>query len=137
MVNVTNGKPIRLLVDDEPFDLRYGELRSHERALDLRAGTLTRQVEWCSPAGQVVRIRTVRLVSFTHRAIAAIQYEVEPVEQAGEADPAVGARRQRGPTDAARPTPGSRQTWPLHWSRKSTIMREIRPCSFMSPSTVD
>ena len=31
VVNVTNGKIIRLLVDDEPFDVRYGELRRHER----------------------------------------------------------------------------------------------------------
>ena len=38
VVNVTNGKIIRLLVDDEPFDVRYGQLRSHERVLDLRAG---------------------------------------------------------------------------------------------------
>src|SRR3979411_3184286 len=38
VVNVTNGKLVRLLVDDEPFDVRYGELRSHERAVDLRAG---------------------------------------------------------------------------------------------------
>jgi alpha,alpha-trehalose phosphorylase len=30
---VTNGKLIRLLVDDEPFDVRYGELRTHERVL--------------------------------------------------------------------------------------------------------
>src|ERR671919_531762 len=29
VVNVTDGKLIRLLVDDEPFDVRYGELRSH------------------------------------------------------------------------------------------------------------
>ena len=27
VINVTNGKLIRLLVDDEPFDVRYGELR--------------------------------------------------------------------------------------------------------------
>jgi alpha,alpha-trehalose phosphorylase len=79
IVNVTNGKPIRLLVDDEPFDVRYGELRSHERVLDLRAGTLERQVEWYSPAGQGVRVHSVRLVSFTQRAIAAISYEVTPV----------------------------------------------------------
>jgi alpha,alpha-trehalose phosphorylase len=79
IVNVTNGKPMRLLVDDEPFDVRYGELRSHERVLDLRAGTLERSVEWCSPAGQVVRVRSTRLVSFTQRSIAAICYEVEPV----------------------------------------------------------
>lgn len=79
VVNVTNGKVMRLLVDDEPFDPRYGELRAHERVLDLRAGTLSRSVDWRSPAGQSVRIRTVRLVSFTQRSIAAICYEVEPV----------------------------------------------------------
>ena len=27
VINVTNGKLIRLFVDDEPFDVRYGELR--------------------------------------------------------------------------------------------------------------
>ncbi len=79
IVNVTNGKPMRLLVDDEPFDVRYGELRSHERVLDLRAGTLERSVEWISPAGQAVRVRSTRLVSFTQRAIAAICYDVEPL----------------------------------------------------------
>ncbi len=36
-------KLIRLLVDDEPFDIRYGELRSHERLLDFRAGVLHRR----------------------------------------------------------------------------------------------
>ncbi|HEU4542679.1 MAG TPA: glycosyl hydrolase family 65 protein [Jiangellaceae bacterium] len=81
IVNVSNGKLIRLLVDDEPFDVRYGELRSHERVLDLRAGTLERSVEWVSPAGQAVRVRSTRLVSFTHRAVAAICYEVEPLDE--------------------------------------------------------
>ena len=31
LVDVTNGKLLRLLVDDEPFDVRYGELLEHER----------------------------------------------------------------------------------------------------------
>ncbi|HJV09543.1 MAG TPA: hypothetical protein VJ653_07670, partial [Acidimicrobiales bacterium] len=79
MINVTNGKLLRLLVDDEPFDVRYGRLDAHERVLDLRAGTLTRTVEWASPAGQRVRVRSERIVSFTHRAVAAICYEVEAV----------------------------------------------------------
>jgi alpha,alpha-trehalose phosphorylase len=82
VINVTNGKLIRLLVDDEPFDVRYGQLRAHERTLDLRAGTLTRRVEWVSPAGKAVRVSSVRLVSFTHRAIAAISYVVEPLDGA-------------------------------------------------------
>ncbi|MGB3683950.1 MAG: hypothetical protein WA990_15850, partial [Rubrobacteraceae bacterium] len=80
LVNVTNGKVIRLLVDDEPFDVRYGRLRHHERILDLRAGTLLRRVEWVSPAGQAVRISSTRLVSFAQRAVAAILYEVEPLD---------------------------------------------------------
>jgi len=82
VINVTNGKLIRLLVDDEPFDVRYGTLTSHERRLDLRAGTLDRHVEWTSPAGDAVRIRSTRLVSLTQRAVAAICYEVEPIDEA-------------------------------------------------------
>src|ERR1700746_151473 len=38
VINVTNGKVIRLLVNDEPFDIRYGTLQSHTRTLDPRAG---------------------------------------------------------------------------------------------------
>ncbi|HEX2313675.1 MAG TPA: glycosyl hydrolase family 65 protein, partial [Thermomonospora sp.] len=79
-INVTNGKIIRLLVDDEPFDVRYGRLNHHERRLDMRAGTLTREVEWRSPADDTVRVTSTRLVSLTHRAIAAICYEVEAVD---------------------------------------------------------
>ncbi len=80
IVNATNGKIIRLLVDDEPFDVRYGRLVHHERTLDFRAGTLVRAVEWETPAGQRVRIRTTRLVSLSQRAVLAIRYEVEPVD---------------------------------------------------------
>src|SRR5215211_6080580 len=79
-LNVTNGKIIRLLVDDEPFDVRYGKLQSHERVLDLRAGVLRRTADWVSPAGDRVKVSTTRLVSFSQRAVAAILYEVEPVD---------------------------------------------------------
>ncbi|HEX2703835.1 MAG TPA: glycosyl hydrolase family 65 protein [Solirubrobacteraceae bacterium] len=80
VVNVTNGKIIRLLVEDESFDVRYGELRSHERVLDLRAGVLQRTAEWVSPAGRAVRVSSMRMVSFSQRGIAAILYEVEPLD---------------------------------------------------------
>jgi trehalose/maltose hydrolase-like predicted phosphorylase len=80
VVDVTNGKLIRLLVDDEPFDVRYGQLNAHERVLDMRSGTLERTVDWVSPAGRRVRVRSTRLVSFTQRAVAAIGYEVEAVD---------------------------------------------------------
>ncbi|GAC1364720.1 MAG: glycosyl hydrolase family 65 protein [Actinomycetota bacterium] len=79
VVNVTDGKIIRLLVDDEPFDVRYGRLYSHQRVLDFRTGVLCRDVEWESPARRKIRVSSKRLVSFTQRAVAAILYEVEPI----------------------------------------------------------
>ncbi|QFU92281.1 Alpha,alpha-trehalose phosphorylase [Amycolatopsis sp. YIM 10] len=80
VVNVTDGKIIRLLVEDEPLDMRYGQATAHERVLDFRAGTLRRTTEWSSPTGRRVRVRTERLVSFTQRAVVAIRYEVEPLD---------------------------------------------------------
>ncbi|WP_194397569.1 glycoside hydrolase family 65 protein [Microbacterium atlanticum] len=76
IINAPDGKVIRLLVGDEPFDIREGRLHRHEQYLDFRAGTLTREVEWTSPAGQSVRVQSTRLVSLTHRAVAAIDYRV-------------------------------------------------------------
>jgi alpha,alpha-trehalose phosphorylase len=80
VINVTNGKLIRLLADDEPFDVRYGRLDSHERILDLRAGTLERDVEWTTPSGRRLRVRSTRLVSLTQRAVAAVRFCVEPLD---------------------------------------------------------
>lgn len=80
VIDVTNGKLLRLFVDDEPFDIRYGKLESHERELDFRDGVLRRSVRWTSPAGRTVKVSSVRMVSFTQRAIAAICYEVESLE---------------------------------------------------------
>src|SRR5690349_23219542 len=57
VVNVTDGKLIRLMVDDEQFHVGKGTLHTHERVLDLRAGLLRRTVDWESPAGQRVLIR--------------------------------------------------------------------------------
>ncbi|MER7795990.1 glycosyl hydrolase family 65 protein [Microbacterium sp. NPDC096154] len=80
VINVPDGKIIRLLVDDEPFDVRRGRVIRHEQRLDFRAGTLHREVEWASPAGRMVQVTSTRLVSLTHRAVAAVRYEVRAVD---------------------------------------------------------
>ncbi|RZQ59446.1 glycoside hydrolase family 65 protein [Amycolatopsis suaedae] len=80
VVNVTDGKIIRLLVEDEPLDMRYGHATAHDRVLDFRSGTLRRTTEWSSPTGRRVRVSTERLVSFTQRAVVAIRYEVQPLD---------------------------------------------------------
>jgi len=81
IVDVTNGKLLRLLVDDEPFDMRYGDLLEHERVLDMRAGTLTRTTHWRSPVGKQVRVVSTRLVSLAQRSVAAIEYTVEAIDE--------------------------------------------------------
>jgi trehalose/maltose hydrolase-like predicted phosphorylase len=81
LINVTNGKVLRLLIDDEPFDVRYGELLEHERVLDFRAGTLSRRARWRSPAGKQVRMQWTRLVSLRYRSVAAIEFVVQPIDE--------------------------------------------------------
>jgi len=76
LVYVPDGKIIRLFVDDEPFYLPTANLLEFERALDMRAGTLDRKVLWETPSGKHVSIRSKRFVSFEHRHLAAISYEV-------------------------------------------------------------
>src|SRR4051794_11303083 len=84
MVNVTDGKLIRLLVKDSPLDLDYGEIIDHHRTLDLRAGVLRRSTEWRSPGGRTVRVTSTRLVSLARRSIAAIEYKVEVTDDLGD-----------------------------------------------------
>jgi alpha,alpha-trehalose phosphorylase len=84
MVNVTDGKLIRLLVKDSPLDLNYGEIIEHRRTLDLRGGVLRRMTEWQSPGGRTVRVTSTRLVSLARRSIAAIQYQVEVTDDLGD-----------------------------------------------------
>lgn len=84
VINVPNGQIIRLAVNDEPFTVRHGTVEDHVRRLDFRDGTLSRALTWTTPAGDAVEIRSTRLVSFEHRAVAAVRYSVRalttPVE---------------------------------------------------------
>jgi alpha,alpha-trehalose phosphorylase len=80
VVDVTDGKIIRLLVEDEPLDVHRGRLVSHQRVLDLRAGTLERSLRWTSAGGHAVRVTSRRLVSLVARSVAAISYEVEALD---------------------------------------------------------
>lgn len=80
VINVPDGKVIRLTVGDAPFDVREGRLARHEQQLDLRDGILRREVDWTSAAGARVQVSSARLVSLTHHAVAAVSYEVRAVD---------------------------------------------------------
>jgi alpha,alpha-trehalose phosphorylase len=76
ILNVTDSKTIKLFVDDEPFWLPYANLLRYDRRLNMKAGTLDREILWETPAGKQVLITSRRLVSFVHRHVAAISYRV-------------------------------------------------------------
>jgi alpha,alpha-trehalose phosphorylase len=76
IVNVPDASLMKLYVDDEPLFLPTARITDYERALDLREGVLTRDMNWSTPGGKQVQITSRRLVSFAHRHLAAISYEV-------------------------------------------------------------
>ena len=59
----------RLSLEGEPLFLHSGELLAHRRTLDLRRGILL--IEWHQrdPAGRIIRLRALRLVSLADRAL--------------------------------------------------------------------
>ncbi|MFO1028473.1 MAG: glycosyl hydrolase family 65 protein [Acetobacteraceae bacterium] len=77
ILNVTDSKTIKLFVDDEPFWLPSATILRYDRRLNMRAGTLDREILWQTPAGKEVLITSRRLVSLAHRHVAAISYRVE------------------------------------------------------------
>lgn len=76
IVNLTDSKIIKLYVDDEPFYLPTANILKFNRTLDMREGTLDRDIIWEMASGKKISIKSRRLVSYEHRHLAAISYEV-------------------------------------------------------------
>ena len=72
ILNCPDGTIIKLFVDGERFLPAEAEVLSFRQVLDLRAGTLSREIAWATPAGFHMRLRSLRLVSFHHRHLAEI-----------------------------------------------------------------
>jgi alpha,alpha-trehalose phosphorylase len=72
--NVTDAKTVKLFVDDEPFQLGKATPLNYDRRLDMKSGTLDREIVWETAAGKQVLIKSRRLVSLANRHVAAISY---------------------------------------------------------------
>jgi alpha,alpha-trehalose phosphorylase len=82
IVNVPDATVLRLYVDDEPLFIATARTKQYARALDMRAGTLTRELVWETSAGKTVMVRSCRIVSLEHRHLMAVIYEVMLPEHA-------------------------------------------------------
>ncbi len=76
IATVPDATILRLYVDDEPLYVPTARLRRYRRVLDMREGTLSRELDWSTAAGKHVSVRSRRLVSLEHRHVAAVQFEV-------------------------------------------------------------
>ncbi len=76
IVNVPDATVLRLYLDDEPLFLPVARMPEYRRVLDMRTGVLSRDLHWSTPSGKQVRIRSQRLVSFEHRHLMAMTYEI-------------------------------------------------------------
>lgn len=82
IVNVPDTKTMRLYVDDEPLLLSVADLEQYERSLSFRDGVLSREILWRTPSGKRVQIHSRRLVSFTERHLAVMDYEITMLDAA-------------------------------------------------------
>jgi len=86
LVNVIDAQGIDIYVGDaqEHFNLFSGEIVSYTREMKLNDGYTERVIHWKSPAGQELKLRFRRLVSFTTRELFAIDIAIEPISVNGE-----------------------------------------------------
>ncbi len=76
IVNVPDAKLIKLYVDDEPLLLSNADLPEYERSLDFETGVLRRELVWATPSGKRVHVTSSRMLSFEHRHLAVMVFEV-------------------------------------------------------------
>ena len=77
VVNAPDTKTIRLYVDDEPLRVGVADLEKYERSIDFRDGILRREMQWRTPSGKRVLIRSTRMVSMVEKHLAVMTYEIE------------------------------------------------------------
>ena len=111
IVNVPDATIIELFIDDEPLYMPTARMPEYIRVLDMRSGILTRDLLWATPSGKHARVRSSRLVSFEHRHVVAMYYEVTLDEAApvtirsrvlNRANPAADDVENVGPRDDPR-----------------------------------
>jgi len=84
VLNMCDWSGFDLTLGDERFDPTQGRLLEYRRELDMRQGALRKMLVWESPSGRRVQVRSTRIVSMVRRHIAAMQYEVTPLNFDGD-----------------------------------------------------
>jgi alpha,alpha-trehalose phosphorylase len=119
ILNAFDAASFELSIDGFPLELPRESASGYSRSLDLDSGMLERTVEWKSPSGVPVSVRSQRFASFPRPALAAMRYEVA-VNGACRArlESFLDGSVRNRPSEEGDPRVGSHlDTDPLAWSR--------------------
>lgn len=113
LAGVPDWLSLQLIVEGERFSLDQGRVLAHERTLDMRTGMLTRRLQWRSPAGRTVEVRSERWASMDNEHLCVLRYGVTALNFAGEVE-------LRAEIDATVENPGTlvpAEVGLSHWRR--------------------
>ena len=81
LANVPDWTHLTILIDGQPFAMNApgSKVIAYRRWLDLRSGSLHRQITWRSPQGQIVRLEFQRWCSFAEPHLLTMQCTIVPL----------------------------------------------------------
>lgn len=83
MVQIPNGKAVRLEIDGETLLCGASALTNYQRCLDLRTGIVERSLQWNTASGKQLTISIRRLVSLVDKNLFCLEYTLTPVNFSG------------------------------------------------------
>ncbi len=87
----------RIVLGEQPFDLRRGHIRGFSRWLDMKRGLLCREVAWQDPSGHTTRLTFQRFVSLTERNLLVVRIRITPLDWSGPLEVEAAIRQPTAP----------------------------------------
>lgn len=83
MIQIPNGKSVRLEIDGETMLCGASSISDYQRCLDFRTGILERSLRWKTTSGKEIIISIRRIVSFADKNLFCLEYTLSPVNFSG------------------------------------------------------
>lgn len=90
LVNAPDWLEMEVFLDGEHFRLFEGEMLSFTRTLDLYTATLTRNLRWKSPRGQITHLIFERFASLADEHLCAVRVMISPENYSGRVEVRAG-----------------------------------------------
>jgi len=90
LANAPDWLEMEILLDGERFNLSEGELLSFTRTLDLYTATLSRDLRWRSPHGQITHLAFERFASLADEHLCGVRVMITPENYSGRIEVRAG-----------------------------------------------